>query len=578
MPEGTDRPAADDAPKLTTGGALFTKLKALGVEYVFANSGTDFPPIIEGLAEAAAKHIDLPEPVIVPHENAAMNMAIGYYLGSGKAQTVMLHTNVGIANGATGAINAAQDHIPVLMMSGRTPTTEGGRFGARTVPIGWGQEMRDQVALIREAVKWDYELRFPEQVGGLLDRAHAIANSTPKGPVYMSLPREVLCEPCPADGLDEPGSMAPARAAPDPAAIERAADILASAERPLVIAQRGVGDAAAFAAFSAFADDWGIPVCHYWALRLAVPTGHPMCVGSDPMPWIKEADAILSIDCMAPWWPDRHGPGSDCKVVHAGPNPLFTRIPVRNFRADEALAGETGDVMTALMGAMAARRGGKSDALAARRADVGARAAKIRAATLSTATATPGPGAMIKAWVGHCISEAVKGRYASVLSELGAPLDPMDLDEQHSWYQEPHSGGLGWSVPVALGLQLADRDRLVLATMGDGSYMFANPTACHQVAEALELPVILVVTNNAEWKAVTNAVAGMYPDGYATKANRMPLTGLSPSPDFTLTAAASRAHVERVENGADLPAALARAVEVATTERRHCLLDVAVVD
>src|SRR3546814_6020457 len=99
-----------------------------------------------------------------------------------------------LANGVIGTINAACEHIPLLLMSGRTPATEQGRFGARTVPIAWGQEMRDQAAMIRECRKWDYELRFPEQVAGLLDRAHAIASSTPKGPVYLALPRETLCE------------------------------------------------------------------------------------------------------------------------------------------------------------------------------------------------------------------------------------------------------------------------------------------------------------------------------------------------------------------------------------------------
>ena len=69
------------------------------------------------------------------------------------------------------------------------------------MPIGWGQEMRDQAALVREACKWEYEVRFPEQVPELLDRALAIATSTPSGPVYLSLPREVLCEPCPAEAL-----------------------------------------------------------------------------------------------------------------------------------------------------------------------------------------------------------------------------------------------------------------------------------------------------------------------------------------------------------------------------------------
>ena len=151
---------------------------------------------------AAALGIDLPRAVVIPHEHAAMGMAHGYYLISGQAQAVMLHTNVGLANGSIGAINAACEHVPMVLMSGRTPVTEEGRFGARTVPIGWGQEMRDQTALVREAAKWDYELKFPEQIAGLLDRAHAIANSTPKGPTYLSIPREVLCEPTPRAGLD----------------------------------------------------------------------------------------------------------------------------------------------------------------------------------------------------------------------------------------------------------------------------------------------------------------------------------------------------------------------------------------
>ena len=225
----------DETPKpetVTAGGAFFGKLKALGVDYVFANSGTDFPPIIEGLIEAGHKKIDLPTPITCPHENVAMGMAHGYYQISGKPQSVMLHTNVGLANGTNGAINAWCDQIPMILMSGRTPVMEKTRFGARTVPIGWGQEMFDQTALVRECTKWDYELRFPEQVSELFDRAWAISNSTPKGPVYLSLPRETLCEQTPAEGLDAPSAMQPMITAPDPAALKRAADLLAGAKNP----------------------------------------------------------------------------------------------------------------------------------------------------------------------------------------------------------------------------------------------------------------------------------------------------------------------------------------------------------
>ena len=97
----------------TAGAALFARLGALGVDYVFANSGTDFPPIIEGLAAAEADGHPLPRAVLCPHEHAAMGMAHGHYLMSGRAQAVMLHTNVGLANGAIGAINAACEHVPV---------------------------------------------------------------------------------------------------------------------------------------------------------------------------------------------------------------------------------------------------------------------------------------------------------------------------------------------------------------------------------------------------------------------------------------------------------------------------------
>ena len=102
-------------------------------------------------------------------------MAHGHFFATGRPAAVILHTNVGLANGAIGAINAATDHVPMILMSGRTPATETGRFGSRTVPIGWGQEMRDQAALVREACKWDYECASPSRCPSSLDRAYAIA-------------------------------------------------------------------------------------------------------------------------------------------------------------------------------------------------------------------------------------------------------------------------------------------------------------------------------------------------------------------------------------------------------------------
>ncbi|MCV0427396.1 MAG: thiamine pyrophosphate-requiring protein [Roseibium sp.] len=563
-----------DQSALSAGGAIFGKMKALGIDYVFVNSGTDFPPIIEGLVSASHEGIELPIPVTVPHEHAAMGMAHGYYQISGKMQSVMLHTNVGLSNGVTGAINAWCDQVPVLMMSGRTPVTEGKRFGARTVPIGWGQEMFDQTALVREVTKWDYELRFPEQVSDLLDRGSAIANSTPKGPVYLSLPREVLCEPAPAAGLNSPSRMAPVVTAAHGEDIKSAAKLLAQAKTPLIISQRGAGSKAGFAALSDFLEDWGIPLSHYWANMLSVPLSHPMQVGSAPEALLSEADVVLVINALAPWWPDRVTLQQDLKVIQLGPDPLFSRTPVRNFPADITLAGETSDTLMALIEEMDGQPRDQT-LIDKRRQRISEISRANREAVIATAERGKG-SPMTKEWVSLCLGRAIKGRNATVFQELGCPLDQLDLDSHNSYFQEPYSGGLGWGLPAALGAQLADRDRLVFATIGDGSYMFANPTVCHQVAEALDLPVIVLVLNNEEWGAVRHSVVGTYKGGLAHQANEVPLTSLKPSPDFTKTAEASRAYTETISDGEALPAALERAIKIATEEKRQVLFNIAI--
>ena len=566
---------AEDSNTVSAGGALFGKLKALGVDYVFANSGTDFPPIIEGLIEARDQGIELPQAITVPHEHVAVGMAHGYYQISGRCQAVMLHTNVGLANAATGAINAACDQIPMFLMSGRTPVTESGRFGARTVPIGWGQEMYDQTSLVRETTKWDYELRFPEQVAPVLERGWSIANSTPKGPVYLSLPREVLCEPCPADDLDKPSRMQPAKTTPDRTALQSAADALATAKNPLIIAQRGTGSTQAFSALQTMVEERAIPLSHYWANQLSLPMSSPMHVGWWPDQLLQEADVILVINALAPWWPDRASPDPDATVIQLGPDPLFARSsPMRTFRSDLTLSGDTDTALIDLV-ELVNKRPKDTKVIEARRKAIATIAEHERQAVRDIAKKGCN-SPMTKEWVSHCLGQLIKGRKCSIFHELGCPLPPLELDHHQSYFQEPHSGGLGWCLPAAMGAQLADPDRLIFATMGDGSYMFANPVACHQVCEALQLPVITLVLNNEEWGAVRHSVEGLYRDGRARQSNDVPLTSLRPSPDFTLTAQASRAYTETVTDGKALMDALKRAINVATEEKRQVLLNIAI--
>jgi acetolactate synthase-1/2/3 large subunit len=115
---------------------------------------------------------------------------------------------------------------------------------------------------------------------------------------------------------------------------------------------------------------------------------------------------------------------------------------------------------------------------------------------------------------------------------------------------------------------------LVIATEGDGAYMFGNPVSAHYIAAAHDLPFLTIIFNNQRWEAVGRATRAMYPGGYADKSNAEPLTDLQPSPHFEKVVAASDGYGEKVEDPADVPVALERAIKAVTVDKRQAVLNV----
>src|ERR1700690_125825 len=225
-----------ELPAASVAEAYLALLAERGIEYLFANAGTDFAHIVEAYAKAAHTGLAAPKPLIATHENLAMSMAHGYAIASGKVPAVMVHVSVGTANALCGVFNAARENVPILFTAGRSPLTEEGMLGARDTYIHWAQEMFDQAGMLREIVKWDYELRNGTQLETVIDRALSLATSAPQGPVYLSLPREVLGEKLSGFAYDSPSRRA-AVSAPgaNDAALAEAAEILAKAKRPVII-------------------------------------------------------------------------------------------------------------------------------------------------------------------------------------------------------------------------------------------------------------------------------------------------------------------------------------------------------
>ncbi len=352
--------------------AYLALLAERGIEYLFANAGTDFAPIVEAYAKAAHTGLAAPKPLIATHENVAISMAHGYAVASGKVPAVMVHVSVGTANALCGVFNAARENVPILFTAGRSPLTEEGVFGARDTYIHWAQEMFDQAGMLREMVKWDYELRNGAQLETVVDRALSLATSAPEGPVYLSLPREVLAEKLSGFAYNSPSRRA-AVAAPgaDEGALEEAAKILSKAERPVIITASAGRDPAAVAALGDFAEAFAIPVVEHRQRHLSLSAEHPCHLGYDPTPFVKEADAILVLEMDVPWVPIRVQPPAECRVIHLGVDPLCAQYPIRGFPCDIAIAGaarlalpKLGAAMKVSDGVIAERR----DELVTRRA------------------------------------------------------------------------------------------------------------------------------------------------------------------------------------------------------------------
>jgi acetolactate synthase-1/2/3 large subunit len=558
----------------TVAEAYLALLKDRGVDYLFGNAGTDFASVIEALAKAGSGASRAPTPITVPHENVAVAMAHGYYLATGRPAAVMVHVTVGTANAVCGVMNAARENVPILFTAGRTPITEEGPAGTRSLYIHWGQEMFDQGGMVRELVKWDYELRRADQVESVVDRAITVAMSEPRGPIYLTLPREVLAADATEVMFDSPARRAAAHAAaPDADAIDRAADILAKAASPLIIVASAGQNHATVPALSQLAERFALPVVAYRPRYVNLPSDHPMLIGYESGAAIKDADAILIVDCDVPWIPSLHKPRADAKVIQIGADPMFSRYPLRGYPCDLAITGTSALTLPALTDALETREKAMAAGIAARRkrvAEAKEKAAGARKATLaSAAKAAP----LHLAHVADCIN-AVKGADDVVVSESQLPLAHIEFTKPGTLFSLSPAGGLGWGVGCALGVKLGAPDRTVFSVVGDGSYMFGNPTPAHYVSAANELPVLTVILNNAMWGSVRKATLGIHPDGAAAKANRAPLTYLEPSPAYHKVVEASGGYGEEVRTPDQLPKALERGLKAVTVEKRQAVLNV----
>ncbi|NIO04319.1 MAG: thiamine pyrophosphate-requiring protein [Proteobacteria bacterium] len=557
----------------TTAQAYLELLNQRGIEYFFANAGTDFAPLIDAFARQTEEGRSFPKPITVPHENAAVAMAHGYYMVTGKPQVVMVHVNVGTANAANGIINAARDNVPILFTAGRTPITEEGLPGTRDLYIHWGQETFDQAGMLREYVKWDYELRNVTQLETVVDRALEIAMTQPQGPVYLTLPREVLAEPQTEFTMSSTSRRdLTSRIHPDPAAIEAAATMLSAAQNPLIITTSVGRNLEAVKHLVTLAESFAIPVVTFNQRYMCFPTDHPMHLGFNPNPFLEKADTILVIDSEVPWYPSVKKPHDNCKVIQMGIDPIYANYPIRTFPYDVAIRSDSSVAIPILTEALSSY-----PKQAQRRIEECFKRVKAihdekRAAWRGALERVKEDSPLDPIWISHCINE-IKDDETIIVNEYDLTLTQVEFKRPGTFFGSIAAGGLGWGLGASIGAKLGAPDRLVISVLGDGSYIFGNPTACHFVSQAEGLPTLTVIFNNGGWNAVRRANLRMYPEGWAARTKSFPLSDLKPSPQFEVVAAASGGYGERVEKASEVRPALERAVKAVREDGRQAVLN-----
>jgi benzoylformate decarboxylase len=460
----------------TVRAAFYDVLRRHGVRAIFGNPGSNELPFLHDLPG------DLPY-YLALQEGAAIAMADGYAQASGTVGFVNLHAASGTGNAMGCLTNATSSHTPLVITAGQQ--------ARRYVPVNAMLTNVDATKLCDPLVKWSGEPLRPQDGPLLASKACLLAQSAPAGPVYLSVPLDDWAQP--ADGaalrqlLNRSADGHPVASGAALSVLGRALELAAN---PVLVLGPGADTEAGFAAAVALADRAHLPV---WiapsAPRTPFPTRHPCFRGHLPSAAGALARALAGHDVIlsfgAPVF--RYHAPSDSEFLPSG-----TDLYGVTDDPDEAARAPLGHIVV----------GDPADALARVAAAAHTTTRPRPEPVRRTAAATRGP-----AFSGEAILDAINhGKSDDAVISLewtSAHMlrDRIDITRAKSLYY-PAAGALGWGLPAAIGIQLAEPGRPVLALIGDGAMQY-TPSALWTAAR-YQVPVTFVIVSNAQYGALAD--------------------------------------------------------------------------
>jgi benzoylformate decarboxylase len=485
--------AADNA----IGGshAFLSLLQSEGVDHMFGNPGTTELPIMDAMPDFADMQF-----VLGLQEALVVAMADGYARASGKLAAANVHVAPGLGNAMGSLYNAKWYGSPLIITAGQQEQGHG-----LTEPLLYDP----LVPIATPLVKWAIEVTRLADMPRIIRRAAKIAMTPPTGPVFISLPGDILNDRAALDMTHS--TRVDTRNRPNDAAIEQFAARLLAAKNPVIIAGHELASSGGFEEAAQLAEVLGAPVYQQTVPYAAhFPSEHPAFMGALTRDQVKVREVLTPYDLLICL-------GSDVlrMSVWNELEPLPDNMPVvqigqrdwemgKNYPAEIALRADPEETLKALIPAVQ-RQGGEGRAQYAANAiaalsdsNWSARRDRTSAAAIATADERPmNPDLVMLRAVEAMPSNAVVVEEALLSGR--ALLSLLPFRDRQSYYGLA-SGGIGFALPGAIGIQLAQPDRPVLCIVGDGSAMYSIQalwTAAH-----LKLPITYLITNNRSYRII----------------------------------------------------------------------------
>jgi len=543
MPDDTGTPNT-----ISGRSAFLALLRDEGITHLFGNPGTTELPIMHALTEQTDLSF-----VLALQESVVIGIADGYARASGKLVSCNVHVAPGLGNAIGAIYTSSISGTPMIVTAGQQEQGHGITEPLLYAPL---------VPIAAPVVKWAVEVTRIEDLPRILHRAATVATTPPTGPVFISLPGDILNEHAAID-LGQ-ATRVDTAVRPTDATLAELARRLLSAERPVIVAGHEVATDDAFAETARLAEALGAPVYQQTIIdRAHFPSEHPAYMGplTRHQPTVRKIldghDLALFVGSdvlkMSVWTElDAMPPG--LRVIQIGQR---DREMGKNYAAELAVRADVKQTLAALVPVLTEQAGTAGARTAADRLDAiasGNWSAK-RAAKATQAEAKADASPIEPQWLMWRLAEMLPEDAVVVdegLTTAASLLDFFPYRDPNSYFGNS-SGGIGWGIAAAVGVQLALPARRVVAIIGDGSAQYAIQalwTAAH-----LKTPVVFVLANNGGYRILKERLKLFHDNDHP-----IGMDFRDPPIDYAGLARSYGVRSERVATGAAFEAAFAAAL------------------